>query len=429
MSADHVTIKPRLSRIYIQKFSKFKNPNSIGKIIVVLDGDGYQVSVIWKGNEDFYFGTRIDDIKLILQCIKRNNPNLIAQINEDISKFQSAASNQKCRRWCYDYSQSDVLIEKKPIRTKPTDLDPMQIITPNSKSETGDNFTIAWFENPTSVIHPTDLQVRHFENQSCIDCEDRITDLKRRLMKAKPEGINTLNGIYHRAKVVEGQIIKLGESIQIDRSGYIYLSNFIKNPIISTMLEPKCPKQRIQNYFCVDCDFSSETVLELKRHLIKERHFTKLMDPNLVPEDVEDIIKFQGPGCKVNFRELNLFHEHLTEKNCFKELTSKQACQLFKFTKIETITEDNDDDSKAVESDVLALGQSSNSNNELAIQEDNIQSEVIPAICAPVEDNCEMDTCEEVIEAIETNAMKEMRENGVQVSVEPPDKKQKRSES
>ena len=38
---------------------------------------------------------------------------------------------------------------------------------------------------------------------------------------------NSLNGIYKRAKVVAGQILKLGESIQIDRSGYIYLSNFI----------------------------------------------------------------------------------------------------------------------------------------------------------------------------------------------------------
>ena len=250
---------------------------------------------------------------------------------------QSAASNQKCRRWCYDYSQSDVLIEKKPIRKKPSDLNPIQRITADSKSITGDNFTVAWFENPTSVIHPTDLQVRHFEYQSCIDCEDRISDLKRRLMQAKPEGINTLNGIYNRAKVVEGQILKLGESIQIDRSGYIYLSNFIKNPTISTMEEPECPKQKIQNYFCVDCTFTSETVLELKRHLIETRHFQKLMDSKLVPEDVEEIIKFQGPGCKVNFRELNLFQKHLTEKNCFKELTSKQACQLFKFTKIETV--------------------------------------------------------------------------------------------
>ena len=335
---------------------------------------------------------------------------------------QSAASNQKCRRWCYDYSQSDVLIEKKPIRKKPTDLNPIQITAADSKSKTSDNFTVAWFENPTSVIHPTDLQVRHFEYQSCIECDDRISDLKRRLMEAKPEGSNTLNGIYHRAKVVEGQILKLGESIQIDRSGYIYLSNFIKNPTITTMEEPECPKQKIQNYFCVDCTFSSETVLELKRHLIETRHFQKLMDPKLVPEDVEEIIKFQGPGCKVNFRELNLFQKHLTEKNCFKELTSKQACQLFKFTKVETIIGKSyqlivfycnrfnlDDDDKAVDSDVLALDQSSNTNNELVVQDDKTQSEYIPAICAPVEDNCDMDTADDVIEAIETNAMKEMR--------------------
>ena len=250
---------------------------------------------------------------------------------------QSADSNQKCRRWCYDYSQSDVFIEKKPIRKRPTDLNPPQI-TNNSETREGDNFTIAWFENPTSLIHPTDLQVRHFEFQSCIDCDDRISDLKRRLMKAKPDGINTLNGIYHRAKVVEGQILKLGESIEIDRSGYIYLSNFIKNPTISTMSEPECPKQEIQNYYCSSCMFSSRTVLELKRHLIETRHFMKLLDPKLVSEDVEEISKFQGPGCKVNFRELNLFQKHLTEKNCLKELTSKQACQLFKFTKNETIS-------------------------------------------------------------------------------------------
>jgi len=42
MSSNHVTIKPRLSRIYTQKFSKFKNPDSIGKVIVAVDGDGYQ---------------------------------------------------------------------------------------------------------------------------------------------------------------------------------------------------------------------------------------------------------------------------------------------------------------------------------------------------------------------------------------------------
>ena len=250
---------------------------------------------------------------------------------------QSAASSQKCRRWCYDYSRTDVLIEKKPIGKKPADLNPVQI-TGNPKTQKRDNFTVAWFENPTSLIHPTDLQVRHFEFQSCIDCDDRISDLKRRIMEAKPEGGNTLEGIYHRAKVVEGQILKLGESIQIDRSGYIYLYNFIKNPKILTMSEPKCPKQEIQNYYCLDCMFSSQTVLELKRHLIETRHYEKLLDPKLVPEDVEDIVKFQGPGCKVNFRELNLFQKHLTEKNCLKELTSKQACQLFKFTKLETIT-------------------------------------------------------------------------------------------
>ena len=45
------------------------------------------VSVIWKGNEDEYFQTRIEDIKLILNCIKRNNPDLISQINEDVSKL------------------------------------------------------------------------------------------------------------------------------------------------------------------------------------------------------------------------------------------------------------------------------------------------------------------------------------------------------
>jgi len=45
------------------------------------------VSVIWRGNEDEYFQTRIEDIKLILNCIKRNNPDLISQINEDVSKL------------------------------------------------------------------------------------------------------------------------------------------------------------------------------------------------------------------------------------------------------------------------------------------------------------------------------------------------------
>ena len=42
MSSNHITIKPRLSRIYTQKFSKFKNPDTIGKVIVAVDGDGYQ---------------------------------------------------------------------------------------------------------------------------------------------------------------------------------------------------------------------------------------------------------------------------------------------------------------------------------------------------------------------------------------------------
>ena len=60
-------------------------------------------------------------------------------------------------------------------------------------------------------------------------------------MQAKPEGINTLNGIYNRAKLVEGQTLKLGESIQIDRSGYIYLSNIIKN---LSMEGPAWPKQK-----------------------------------------------------------------------------------------------------------------------------------------------------------------------------------------
>ena len=45
------------------------------------------VSVIWRENEDEYFQTRIEDIKLILNCIKRNNPDLISQINEDVSKL------------------------------------------------------------------------------------------------------------------------------------------------------------------------------------------------------------------------------------------------------------------------------------------------------------------------------------------------------
>ena len=111
MSPKHATIKPRLSRIYTQKFTKFKNPNAIGKIVVIVDGDGYQgrvllksfhwkfckintaddtfylVSVIWRGNEDEYFQTRIEDIRLILQCVNRNNPGLILQINEDVSKL------------------------------------------------------------------------------------------------------------------------------------------------------------------------------------------------------------------------------------------------------------------------------------------------------------------------------------------------------
>ena len=46
MSSNQVTIKPRLSRIYTQKFSKFKNPDSIGKVIVAVDGDGYQGRMI-----------------------------------------------------------------------------------------------------------------------------------------------------------------------------------------------------------------------------------------------------------------------------------------------------------------------------------------------------------------------------------------------
>ena len=112
MSSNHITIKPRLSRIYTQKFSKFKNPDTIGKVIVAVDSDGYQgkipiqfltrnsvqilyftkskkflVSVIWRGNEDEYFQTRIEDIKLILSCIKRNNPDFISKINEDVSKL------------------------------------------------------------------------------------------------------------------------------------------------------------------------------------------------------------------------------------------------------------------------------------------------------------------------------------------------------
>ena len=120
----------------------------------------------------------------------------------------------------------------------------------------------------------------------------------------------------------------------------------------------------------------------------------KLMDSKLVSEDVKEIIKFQGPGCEVNFRELNLFQKHLTEKNCFKELISKQACQLFKFTKIETVigkiyqlillycnqfTVDNEN--QAVDADILALDQST---NKLVVQDDNTQSEYVPAICAPV---------------------------------------------
>ena len=48
MSPKFITIKPRLSRIYTQKFSKFKNPNSIGKILVIVDGDGYQGSVHYR---------------------------------------------------------------------------------------------------------------------------------------------------------------------------------------------------------------------------------------------------------------------------------------------------------------------------------------------------------------------------------------------
>ena len=48
MSSNQVTIKPRLSRIYTQKFSKFKNPDSIGKVIVAVDGDGYQGRIVIK---------------------------------------------------------------------------------------------------------------------------------------------------------------------------------------------------------------------------------------------------------------------------------------------------------------------------------------------------------------------------------------------
>ena len=45
------------------------------------------MSVIWRGNEDEYFQTRIEDIRLILQSVNRNNPGLILQINEDVSKL------------------------------------------------------------------------------------------------------------------------------------------------------------------------------------------------------------------------------------------------------------------------------------------------------------------------------------------------------
>ena len=47
--------------------------------------------------------------------------------------------------------------------------------------------------------------------------------------------------------MVEGQILKPDESIQIDRGDYIYLSNFIKNLTISTMEEPEWQKHKIQN--------------------------------------------------------------------------------------------------------------------------------------------------------------------------------------
>ena len=56
-----------------------------------------------------------------------------------------------------------------------------------------------------------------------------------------------------------------------------------------------------------------------------------------------------------------------------------------------------DNDNQAVDADVLALDQSTNS-NELVVQDDNTPSEYVPAICAPVEDNSDMDTVDDVVE-------------------------------
>ena len=45
------------------------------------------VSVLWRHNpEQEYFKTRIEDIRLILESIKRNNSSLISQINRDVTK-------------------------------------------------------------------------------------------------------------------------------------------------------------------------------------------------------------------------------------------------------------------------------------------------------------------------------------------------------
>ena len=57
----------------------------------------------------------------------------------------------------------------------------------------------------------------------------------------------------------------------------------------------------------------------------------------------------------------------------------------------------------------MAVDQPPNSNNELAILDDVAQPEYIPALCAPVEDNSCMDIAEDTVEAVESNAMKEMR--------------------
>ena len=57
----------------------------------------------------------------------------------------------------------------------------------------------------------------------------------------------------------------------------------------------------------------------------------------------------------------------------------------------------------------MAVDQSQGSNNELVIQDDNAQSEYIPAICAHVEENCDQHIADNAVESIETNAMKEMR--------------------